>query len=176
MFGWFSSRKRKEEQAFVETMMKAHLLKRNLLMLRMAISTISNETLEDADPTVNAARTSSILTLSLIEDAKAKMDNDDDRFVGGLLTFVFADHFSHKLGGKFELASAVAVAYVVGMEQMDRCIGPIVDNHNAMAMSKDLMLDAIGTKCANWCADPTPENYKELAELYLFLKQHVEPK
>jgi hypothetical protein len=178
MFGWFKAKPKAEESdgKFSTEVMKAAVEGDRLHRIRQAIATIDSQPLYGKDATERAASAAAVLTKAIVAETGVAINNDDDLFVAGIFSFVFADYFAMLLTGQFETASSLAVLMLIGPEEFHRGFSTLQEDYNRMIQSKPGVIEAIGKSCETWFKSPTPENFQQLTGLFKLLRDHVAQK
>lgn len=176
MFGWLKQKAKDQDQEFFSDMMRAASEGDRLHRVRQAIATITAEPLYGKDATEQAASAAAVLAKAIASDTVGTISDDDDIFVAGIFSFVFADYFAMLLAGQFEMASSLAVLMLIGPDEFHRSFPTLQSDYNRLVQSKPGVIEAIGQSCEAWFKSPTRDNIRKLSGLFHLLRDHVAKK
>lgn len=163
MFGWFKSR-RQREQEFFENMIRAGLAAKaqeaagQRLMARAvverALKSLGGDVAPESDIDqfcIQACSEISRRIFSLSESLKDDGEGGGDDLGTGIFCFILCNHVTQLVGANFEVVSAIAAIDVIkSPEELDT----IIDLYNDHPKISNL----VGPRIAEWISEPSREN------------------
>ena len=171
MLGIFGRKRR--EQEFASTMMKALAEGQSRAQVNRATGTIGAQFESDPDNNHYCMNAVAALVPIVMRDAGCDMADlsKPDIFNGSIFAFTFSSHLSRLIGAQFEIISTAVLIPLFyrpvkkhGAE-LSELMPYVIDMFNKLSTHGQVVTD-IGQRFADWVTTPSPENYERMVHSY----------
>jgi hypothetical protein len=164
MFGWFRSRRKREEE--LDFLISCARQGERYAQLRTAVATLDVLTLSTDNDEQFVAEAAAGLSRYLLETYEDPED-EDAVFTAGIFCVVAGNHFSKELGTDFEFSSALGLRILFEYpEDFERIAPAVISSYNTLVTSQPKSMQAIGQTVSSWMSDPSDDNFRRLHKLF----------